>query len=132
MVVQLWVAIVMVIVPMSRQSLDCRPNAIVRGWKEVRGTFMLDFHIGGFIVSCGCLWWLRGIKLGCRVSDLRPGGLGTNIKKLCLKFLWRDSMRNLIISLKRQVLCGKMKLSIGSHMLTLHVICLLQVTLITR
>ena len=28
------------------------------------------------------------------------------------------------------ILCGKMTLSIGSHMLTLHVICLMQVTLI--
>ena len=43
----------MVIVPLSGQSIDCRPNAIVCGCKEVRGTFMLDFHIGGLIVSCG-------------------------------------------------------------------------------
>ena len=47
--------IVMVIVPMSGQLIDWKPNAIVRGCKEVRGTFMLDFHIGGLIVSCGCL-----------------------------------------------------------------------------
>ena len=97
----------MVIVPLSGQSIDCRPNAIVCGCKEVRGTFMLDFHIGGLIVSCGCFWWLRGIKFGCRVSDSRPGGLETKIYKLCLELLWRDSMRNLIISLRRQFFVGE-------------------------
>ncbi len=107
MVLQLWLAIVMVIVPLSGQSIDCRPNAIVCGCKEVRGTFMLDFHIGGLIVSCGCFWWLRGIKFGCRVSDSRPGGLETKIYKLCLELLWRDSMRNLIISLRRQFFVEK-------------------------
>ena len=30
--------------------------------------------------------------------------------------------------IEEAILCGKMKLGIGSHMLTLHVICLLQVT----
>ena len=25
---------------------------------------MLDFHIGGLIVSCGCFRWLRGSNLG--------------------------------------------------------------------
>ena len=54
-VFQSWMTIVMVIVPMSGQLIDWKPNAIVRGCKEVRGTFMLDFHIGGLIVSCGCL-----------------------------------------------------------------------------
>ena len=38
-------------------------------------------------------------------------------------------MRTLIISLKKQLCCGKMELSTGSYiMLILHVICLLQVT----
>ena len=36
------------------------------------------------------------------------------------------------ISLKRQFLCGKMEQSIGSYMLTFHVICLLQVTLLVQ
>ena len=53
-----------IIVPLSEQLIDCRWNAIVCGCKEARGTFMLDFHIGGLIVSCGCFWWLRGSNLG--------------------------------------------------------------------
>ena len=32
--------------------------------------------------------------------------------------------------IEEAILCGKMKLGIGSHMLTLHVTCPLQVTLI--
>ena len=35
-------------------------------------------------------------------------------------------------TLKMQLLCGKMELSTGSHMLILHVICLLQVTLVVQ
>ena len=54
MVFQLWVVVVMVIVDMSRQSIDSMPNVVVRGCMEVRGTFMLDFHVGGLIVSYGC------------------------------------------------------------------------------
>ena len=95
------------IVPLSRQSIGCRPNAIVCGCKEVLVTFMLDFHIGGLIVSCGCFWWSRGIKFGCRVSDSRPRGLETRIYKLILELLWRDSVRNLIISLRRQFFVAK-------------------------
>ena len=107
MVLQLWVAVVMVIVPLSGQLIDCRLNAIVCGSKEVQGTFMLDFHIGGLIVSCGCFWWLRGIKFGCRVSVSRPGELETNIYKLCLELLQRDSMRNLMISLRSRFFVKK-------------------------
>ena len=62
---------------------------------------MLDFHIGGLIVNCGCFWWLRGSKFGCCVSDSRPGRLETKIYKLCLELLRRDSMRNLITSLRQ-------------------------------
>ncbi len=51
LVLQLWLAIVMVIVHLYEQLIDCRRNAIVcgciRGLLEVRGTFMLDFHIVG-------------------------------------------------------------------------------------
>ena len=65
----------MVIVPLFGQSIDCRPNAIVCGCKEVQGTNILYFHIGALIVSCGCYRWLRGIKFGCCVSDSRPSGL---------------------------------------------------------
>ena len=54
----------MVIVAMFGQSIDCKPSAIVRECKEVGGTFMLDYHIGGLIVSCGCFGWLRGANLG--------------------------------------------------------------------
>ena len=25
---------------------------------------MLDFHVGGLIVSCGCLWWFGGSHSG--------------------------------------------------------------------
>ena len=57
LVLQLWVAVVMEIVAMSRRSIDYRASAIVHGCKKVRGTFMLDFHVGGLIVSCRCLWW---------------------------------------------------------------------------
>ena len=49
----------MMIVSLSRQSINCSPKAIVCGCKEVRGTFVLDFHIGGLIVSCG---WLVVVK----------------------------------------------------------------------
>ena len=91
----------MVIVPVSGQLIDCRPNAIVCRCKEVQGTFMLNFLIGR-IVSCGCFWWLRGIKFGCRVSDSRLDGLKAKIYKLCLELLWRNSMKKFIISLRRQ------------------------------
>ena len=39
---------------MSKQSIDRTLGVVVRGCMEVRGTFMLDFHVGGAIVSCGC------------------------------------------------------------------------------
>ena len=39
-VLQLWVPIVMVIVAMSEQSIDCRPSVVVRGCMEVRGTLL--------------------------------------------------------------------------------------------
>ena len=34
---------------------------------EVSGTFILDFHVGGLIISCGCLWWFGGSHsdIGC-------------------------------------------------------------------
>ena len=64
LVLQLWVAIFMVIMALSEQSIDCTSSAIVRVCKEVRGTFMLDFHVSGMIVSCGCFLWLRGSNLG--------------------------------------------------------------------
>ena len=25
---------------------------------------MLDFHVGGLIVICGCFWWFGGSNLG--------------------------------------------------------------------
>ena len=25
---------------------------------------MLDFHVGGLIISCGCFWWFGGSNLG--------------------------------------------------------------------
>ena len=54
----------MVIVVMYGQSIDCKPSAIIRGCMEVQGTYMLGFHVGGLIVSCGCFWWLGGSNLG--------------------------------------------------------------------
>ena len=71
------------IVPLYGQSIDYRLNAIVCGCKEVQGTFVLGFHIGKLIVSCGCFWWLRGIKFGCHLNDSKLGGLETKIYKLC-------------------------------------------------
>ena len=64
LVLQLWIGIVMVIVAMSRQSFDSRPSDIVCAYKEVRGTIMLEFHVGVLIVSCGCFWCLGGSNLG--------------------------------------------------------------------
>ena len=58
----------MVIVAMSRQSIGCRTNVVVvYGCMEVRRIFMLDFHVGGLVVSCGCSWCFRGskLKVGC-------------------------------------------------------------------
>ena len=52
LVLQLWVAIVMAILALSGQSINCRLSVVVGGCMEVQGTFMLDFHVGGFIVSC--------------------------------------------------------------------------------
>ena len=62
------------------------------------------------------------------VSDSRPAGLEAKIWMLFLEFLGRGQMRTLRISLKRQFLHGKMELSTGSYMPTVHVIRLLQVT----
>ena len=33
------------------------------GW----GTFMLNFHVVGLIVSCGCFWWFVGSNLWCQL-----------------------------------------------------------------
>ena len=63
LVLQLWVAVVMVVVAVSVQTIGCRP-IVVRGCMEVRGTFMLNFHVGGLIISCGCFWWFGGSNLG--------------------------------------------------------------------
>ena len=60
------------------------------------------------------------------MSVSRPGGLVTKIYKLCLEFLWRDFMKKLDTIIEEAILWEKMKLDIGSHMLTLHIICLLQ------
>ena len=49
---------------MCRQSIDYMPSAIVHECKDVRGIVMLDFHVGGLIVSCGCFLWLGGSNLG--------------------------------------------------------------------
>jgi hypothetical protein len=49
------------------------------------------------------------------VSDSRLIGLEAKLWKLCLELLWRGQMRTLIISLKKQFLCGKMNLSTGSY-----------------
>ena len=54
LVLQLWVVVVMLSVAVSGQSINCKPNVVVCRCMEVRGTFMLDFHVGGLIVNCGC------------------------------------------------------------------------------
>lgn len=41
---------------------------------EVRGTFMLYFHVGGLIVSGGCFWWSGEEIWVSGVSDTRSGG----------------------------------------------------------
>jgi hypothetical protein len=64
------------------------------------------------------------------VGDLRPTGLEARLWKLCLELLRRGQTRTLIISLKKQFLCGKTELSTGSYILILHIICLLQVMFI--
>ena len=42
LILQLWVVVVMVIVALSGQSIDCKPNVVVRTCMEVQGSFMLD------------------------------------------------------------------------------------------
>ena len=54
LILQLWVAVVMVILALFGQSIDCQLSVVVRGCMEVQGTFMLEFHVDGLIVSCGC------------------------------------------------------------------------------
>ena len=67
-VLQLWVAVVMVIVALSRQSINCTSCVVVCRCMEVRGTFVLYFHVGGLIVSCGFFWWFGGsnLSVGCK------------------------------------------------------------------
>ena len=50
----MWVAIVMVIVALSRQLIDCRSCVVVCGCMEVRGTFVLYFSCWGF----DCKLWV--------------------------------------------------------------------------
>lgn len=53
LVLQLRVAILLMTVGLSGQSIDCRPNVGVRRCMHVRGTIILYFHAGGLIVSYG-------------------------------------------------------------------------------
>ena len=64
LILQLWVAVVMVIVALFGQLLHCRLNATICRCMEVQKIFMLDFHVGRLIVSCGCFWWFGGSNLG--------------------------------------------------------------------
>ena len=52
--------------------------------------------------------------------------------EVMLRIALRGQMRNLIISLKRQFLYEKIEPNMSSYILTLHVICLLEVTLIDQ
>ena len=46
---------------------------------------MLDFHVGGLIVSCGVLLVVCGDQIRMLVvSDSKPTGLETKLWKLCL------------------------------------------------
>ena len=49
------------------KTIGCGPNVVVYGCMEVRRTFMLDFHVGGLVVSCGCFWCFKGsnLRVGC-------------------------------------------------------------------
>ena len=87
----------------------------------------MEFCVGGFIVSCECLWFGgSNLGVGCECFN----GLEAKIRKLRLELLWKSQMKTLLISLKRQFFCEKMELSTGSYILTLHVICLLQVMIL--
>ena len=48
---------------------------------------MLDFHVGGLIVSCAVFGGLEDQIWVAVVSDSRPGGLEAKIWKLCLELL---------------------------------------------
>ena len=78
LVLQLWVAVVMVIVALSRQSIDCKLSVVVCRCMEVRRTIMLYFRVAGLIVSCGCFWWFGDQIWVSVVSDSRPGGFDMN------------------------------------------------------
>ena len=118
----------MMIVAMSGQSINCRLNVVLCKYMEVQETFMCGFLCWWVAWKLWVLMVVWGIKFGCHLWVF--WWLEAKIWKLCLELLWRSQMRTLIISLKRQFLCGKMELSTGSYMLTLHVICLLQVTVL--
>ena len=64
LVLQMWVTIVMVIVTMSGQAINCKPSTIICICMDDQGIFMLEFHVGGLIVSCGRFWWFGGSNMG--------------------------------------------------------------------
>ena len=47
-----------------KRWIDCRAIGAVLGFIEVGGILMLNFHVGGLIVSCGWFWWFGGSTLG--------------------------------------------------------------------
>ena len=85
MVLHLWVAIVMVIVALSIQTIDCMSKVVVCICVEVQETFVLDFHVGGLIVSCGCFLWFGGSNLGVGWEGLKARWVGSRILEAMLK-----------------------------------------------
>jgi hypothetical protein len=79
LVLRLWVAIVMVILALFRQSFDCQLSVVVRGCMEVQGIFMVEFHVDGLIVIVDASSGLGDQFWVSVVSESRPGGLEAKI-----------------------------------------------------
>jgi hypothetical protein len=52
---------------------------------EARGTFMLDFHVGSLIVSCGCFWWFGGSNLDVNCECFKAHWVGSKTLEAILR-----------------------------------------------
>jgi hypothetical protein len=61
---------------------------------EVGGTFMLDFHVGRLIVSCGCFWRFGGSNLTVNCECIKAHLVGSKTLEAMVRIALEGPNKN--------------------------------------